>query len=219
MEYKVKKEMEMRDKVRGVKEMLRLSMDGITAGRLRNLGYKLVFGVTYPRLKELANKIEPDTELAMNLWNLHQRETMILATILVENPTMNDAMILIEDSFNEEIAEYLTRNLLTRLDEPWQLINCDIRGKYSDYIKYALAARLLLDGNDNDSVLPLIEKSDKMAQKMSEREISSVASLLKRSYRTHKSDVEKALVNIRAIDNMKCKWVAEELETYIEFSI
>lgn len=51
MEYKVTKDLELRERVRRVKEMLRLSMDGITAQRLRNLGYKLVFGVTYPRLK------------------------------------------------------------------------------------------------------------------------------------------------------------------------
>lgn len=216
--YKVTKELELRERVRRVKEMLRLSMDGITAQRLRGLGYKLVFGVTYPRLKELAEKIQPDSDLAMNLWNLHQRETMILATILMEEPIDEERVsFLIKDAFNEEIAEYLCRNLLTRLENPWKIIESNKEGDYFEYIKYSLASRLLLEGKDNAIVSKLIEESPEVTQRLNERQISSVASLLKRAYKEHKDEVSSVLKTLESSEDIKSKWVAEELATYIEF--
>lgn len=218
MEYKVTKDLELRERVRRVKEMLRLSMDGITAQRLRNLGYKLVFGVTYPRLKELSAKIEPDSELAMNLWNLHQRETMILATIIMHPIDESVIPYLIKDTFNEEIAEYLSRNLLTRLSNPWSIIDSTYEGEYFDYIRYSLASRLLLSGSDSESVTSLITESPTKTQQLNERQISSIASLLKRAYQTHKLQVESALETISLQQDAKSKWLTEEVKTYIEFT-
>lgn len=218
MEYKVTKDLELRERVRRVKEMLRLSMDGITAQRLRSLGYKLVFGVTYPRLKELAAKIQPDAELAMNLWKLHQRETMIIATIIMDPIEESTISYLIEDTFNEEIAEYLSRNLLTRASNPWSIVKSTSQGEYADYIRYSLASRLLLNGSDNEIVNDLIAESPAQTQKLNERQISSIASLLKRSYSTHPTEVESALSIIKSQEDAKSKWLAEELTTYIEFT-
>lgn len=218
MEYKVNKDLELRERVRRVKEMLRLSMDGITAQRLRGLGYKLVFGVTYPRLKELSAKIQPDAELAMNLWNLHQRETMILATIIMDPIDESIIPHLIEDSFNEEIAEYLSRNLLTRVSDPWSIISQPLSGEYAGYIRYSLASRLLLNGTDSELVNKLIAEAPAMAQQLNERQISSIASLLKRAYRTHTTEVISALETIKSQDDSKSRWLAEELQTYIDFT-
>ncbi|NDP22604.1 MAG: hypothetical protein GZ091_16205 [Paludibacter sp.] len=102
-----------------IKRKIRLSMNGIVADKMTQSGliYKQNFGVSIPRIKEIASEYSPNHDLAKHLWNLQIRETMIMASLLepVEYFTKETAKKWIE-SFNQiEIIEQLTMNLFCKL--------------------------------------------------------------------------------------------------------
>lgn len=223
---KVNKTLELRERVRRVKEMLRLSMDGSTAARLRHLGYKLVFGVTYPRLRELTVEIEPDAELAENLWGLRQRETMLIATIIMptECCTAEIADKWVNEAFNEEIAEYLSRNLLIRLDFAENIVEklADATEWQQTLIGYSLHSRLLMNDKASDAMISkYLSKVVADVQKTDTKALASIAFFLKQvSRREAYLDRVKTLVaELKESESMSAKWVAEEVDTYIEYSL
>lgn len=223
---KVNKTLELRERVRRVKEMLRLSMDGSTAARLRHLGYKLVFGVTYPRLKELTVEIEPDAELAEGLWRLTQRETMIIATIIMptECCTRELADKWVNEAFNEEIAEYLSRNLLIRLDFAEDIVK-DLAPStewQKTLIGYSLHSRLLMNGKINEEILDnYLAKTIADVSNTDKKALSAIAFFLKQvAGHTDRLNKVKAIVaELKSSEYIAAQWVAEEVNTYIEYSL
>ena len=67
-----------------IRRKIRLSMNGIVSGQMTEKGihYKKNYGVSIPRIKEIASTYPPSHDLAQRLWNLQIRETMIMATLL-----------------------------------------------------------------------------------------------------------------------------------------
>ena len=102
-----------------IKSKIRLSMNGIVSDQMTQNGilYKKNYGVSIPRIKEIALMYPPNHELAQRLWNLHIRETMILATLLepVETFDFQQAQQMAV-SFNQiEIIEQACMNLFCKL--------------------------------------------------------------------------------------------------------
>jgi len=223
---KVNKTLELRERVRRVKEMLRLSMDGSTAARLRHLGYKLVFGVTYPRLRELTVEIEPDAELAESLWGLRQRETMLIATIIMptECCTPEIADKWVGEAFNEEIAEYLSRNLLIRLDFADAIVD-KLAGAtewQQTLIGYSLHSRLLMNNRSNDEMInKYLSKAVDDINKTDKKALASIAFFLKQVARRekHLDKVKSIASQLKSSENISAQWVAEEVNTFIEYSL
>ncbi len=98
---------------------LRLSMNGIVSDHMTQNGiiYKKNYGVSIPRIKEIATQYTPNDDLALQLWNLQIRETMILATLLVPvdslTPELADEWV---DRCNQiEIVEQACMNLFSKL--------------------------------------------------------------------------------------------------------
>ncbi len=223
---KVNKTLELRERVRKVKEMLRLSMDGSTAARLRHLGYKLTFGVTYPRLRELTAEIEPDAELAESLWGLRQRETMLIATIIMptECCTSELADKWIAEAFNEEIAEYLSRNLLIRLDFAGKIVEslADATEWQKMLIGYSLHSRLLMNDKANDEMIErYLSKSVENVLSTDKRALSAIAFFLKQVARRgeYLDKVKNIVAQLRSSESIQAQWVAEEVNTFVEYSL
>src|ERR1035437_69940 len=102
-------------------QKLRLSMNGIVSEQmiLNGIEYKKNYGVSIPRLKEIAALYSPNHNLAQQLWNLEIRETMILALILepVEKFTAENAIEWVQ-SFNQtEIVEQACMILFCKLPD------------------------------------------------------------------------------------------------------
>ena len=102
-----------------IKQKLKLSMNGVTSDQMKSAGihYRINYGVSIPRIKEIARDYQPNHDLAQRLWFLGIRETMILATILQPAETFNKN-IAIEwiSNFNQpEIVEQTCMNLLSKL--------------------------------------------------------------------------------------------------------
>ena len=94
-------------------------MNGIVSGQMTQNGiiYKKNYGVSIPRIKEIASLYPANHDLALRLWNLQIRETMILATLLepVDACTPELANKWVE-SFNQvEIVEQACMNLFSKL--------------------------------------------------------------------------------------------------------
>ena len=83
---------------------IRLSKNGEVVDQMKRGGleYKMNWGVSVSRLREIAAQFKPNHLLALKLWNKQWRETMILA-----------AMLDIPESVTEEQMDYWTKSLET----------------------------------------------------------------------------------------------------------
>ena len=97
------------EKVKEIKQSFRQIMDGAVAKSMRDKGleYKLNWGATLPRLREMAENIGQDYSLAIALWKEDVRECKILATLLMPADKMLPEVcdIWMEQISSQEIAE------------------------------------------------------------------------------------------------------------------
>lgn len=136
-----------------IKQKIRLSMNGIVSGQMTQNGilYKKNYGVSIPRIKEIASLYTPNHDLAQRLWNLRIRETMIMATLLEPIDTFTiDMSRQWAGSFNQiEIIEQACMNLFCKLSYSRALCNELIRSDnvWIQITGFVLAARIfkLLD--------------------------------------------------------------------------
>ncbi len=108
-----------RDKAQEIKRSFRLVMDGQTAQSMRDKGaaYKLNWGAAIPMLRTMADEIEQDYELAIELWKADVRECKILATMLMPPECVSTELadLWMEQTPTQEIAEQATFNLYRHL--------------------------------------------------------------------------------------------------------
>ena len=115
--------MEQVELIRGIRNRLRLAMNGVVATSMREKGmhYKLIFGVSLLELREIAEAFreEASVELAEALWKEDVRELKMLATMLCPPDTFTHerAEAWVTDIPYLEIAEQLARNLLWKMAE------------------------------------------------------------------------------------------------------
>lgn len=105
--------------IRDIRKQLRLAMNGVVSTSMREKGatYKLNFGVSIPKIKEIAAMFAPDPELAEALWQEDVRELKILATLLqpVDRFEREQAVRWASMVGQSEIAECYTTYLLQKL--------------------------------------------------------------------------------------------------------
>ena len=112
--------MKIEDQVKEIKQSFRQMMDGVVAKSMRDKGvdYKLNWGATLPRLKEMADEIVNDRyDLAIALFNENVRECKILATMIMPPKEVLPEVIDIwmEQITTQEIAEQAAFNLFQYL--------------------------------------------------------------------------------------------------------
>ena len=128
-------------------------MNGVASQSMRDKGldYKLNFGIELPRLKEIADKVEKNHDLAQTLWKENIRECKILAGLLQPVDTFYPeiADIWIEDMHYPEIAELTCMNLFQHLPYASEKVFewMAQEGKYYQICGFMLMARLLMKGN------------------------------------------------------------------------
>ncbi len=101
--------------VKEIKQSFRLMMDGAVAKSMRDKGlsYKLNWGATLPRLRQKADEIGYNYDLAIALWKEDVRECKILATMIMPPEEVLPEVIDIwmEQTIEQEIAEQAAFNL------------------------------------------------------------------------------------------------------------
>ena len=143
-------------RVKAIKQSFRQLMDGATAQsmRLKGLDYRLNWGVTLPRLRELADETGQDYSLAIALWKEDVRECKILATMLMPPAEMLPEVVDIwmEQTASIEIAEQAAMNLYWRLpyaaEKAYQWLAserqvCQLTG-------FHILSRLFMNGQEPD---------------------------------------------------------------------
>ena len=62
-------------KISEIRRKIRLSMNGIVSEQMaqKGISYKINYGVSIPRIKEIAKDYAPDHDLAQRLWMLQIR--------------------------------------------------------------------------------------------------------------------------------------------------
>jgi hypothetical protein len=109
----------IQDKVKEIKQSFRLQMDGAVAQSMRDKGvdYHLNWGVTLPRLQQMAADYGKDYDLAIALWKENVRECKILATMIMPPEKVLPEVIDIwmEQITTQEIAEQAAFNLFQHL--------------------------------------------------------------------------------------------------------
>ena len=111
--------MDIQTQVKEIKQSFRQMMDGAVAQSMRNKGvdYKLNWGATLPRLREKADEIGKNYNLAIALWKENVRECKILATMIMPADVVLPEVIDIwmEQMPTQEIAEQAAFNLFQYL--------------------------------------------------------------------------------------------------------
>ena len=111
--------MDIQAQVKEIKQSFRQMMDGAVAQSMRNKGvdYKLNWGATLPRLREKADEIGKNYDLAIALWKENARECKILATMVMPADVVLPEVIDIwmEQIPTQEIAEQAAFNLFQYL--------------------------------------------------------------------------------------------------------
>ena len=111
--------MDVNSQVKQIKQSFRQMMDGAVAKSMREKGldYKLNWGATLPRLREMADEIGQNYDLAIALWKENVRECKILATMIMPANQMlpEVADIWMEQITTQELVEQAAFNLFQYL--------------------------------------------------------------------------------------------------------
>ena len=106
---------EINDQVKAIKQSFRQMMDGAVAQSMREKGldYHLNWGATLPRLRQKADELGRNYDLAIALWKENVRECKILATMIMPADVVLPEVIDIwmEQTPTVEIAEQAAFNL------------------------------------------------------------------------------------------------------------
>lgn len=112
-------ELNVSDTIKEIKQSFRLLMNGEASRSLREKGveYKLIWGISLPQLKQMAQKYEKSYALAVELWKQDIRECKVLATLLMPPDEMPEevAEIWMEQTRTQEMAEVEAFNLFQYL--------------------------------------------------------------------------------------------------------
>lgn len=143
---------------------LKLYMNGATTAQMEDRGirYRQNYGVGMPHLKQLLKKIPYSYELAERLWFLEIRETMLLATLLVENDDMSLERCVewAEKVNNKDLVERSAMFLWQRLNNIDDLIKDWLNGTDQELKAcafYTLGHRLKLDHAISYSIKDFVE--------------------------------------------------------------
>jgi len=111
--------MTIQEQVKEIKQSFRQLMDGATAQSMRDKGvqYKLNWGASIPMLREKAEELGKNYQLAVELWKENVRECKILATMLMPPDEVLPEVIDIwmEQMPSQEMAEQASFNLFQHL--------------------------------------------------------------------------------------------------------
>lgn len=214
--------------IRDIKSKFRLFMNGMISQSMREkgMGYKLNFGIEYPRIKEIAAEYEPNHELAQALWKENIRECKIMAGLLQPVDTFYPeiADIWIEGMDYPELAEYTVMNLFQRLPYASEIVfrwMADEREMFQ-LCGFLLMARLLMKGeklNERaeaeflDQAYTAIEGGSMQVQKAASVALRKFA----HQSRENKRVVSKQLGLWMKSENPTVHALAEEIKADLEY--
>ena len=146
--------MTIQEQVKEIKQSFRQMMDGAVAQSMRDKGvnYHLNWGATLPRLREKADEIGKNYDLAIALWKENVRECKILATMIMPSDKMLPEVVDIwmEQISSQEMAEQVAFNLWQYLpfapEKAFQWIASE--KEYDQLCGFHVLSRLFMNGQE-----------------------------------------------------------------------
>ena len=156
--------MEVSEQIKMIKQSFRQMMDGAVAKSMRDKGmqYKLNWGATLPRLREMAEEIKKNTpegehpsplySLCVSLWKEDIRECKILATMMMPAQEILPEVVDIwmEQIPSQEIAEQTAFNLWQHLpfapEKAFEWLSND--KEYYQLCGFHVLTRLFMNGQE-----------------------------------------------------------------------
>ena len=142
------------EQIKQIKQSFRQMMDGAVAKSMRDKGvnYKLNWGATLPRLREMADGFGKNYDLAIALWKENVRECKIQAPMLMPADKILPEVVDIwmEQIPSQEIAEQAAFNLWHYLpyapEKAYQWIASD--QEYYQLCGFHVLSRLFMNGQE-----------------------------------------------------------------------
>lgn len=145
------------DTLQQLRLQLRRAMDGETSSYQRQMGldYGINFGVNILRLREIAQTLPQEQELADLMWSKNVREMKLLSLMLrhPEELTMEQALRLSAEVETLEIAEQLVFRLLRFVPFSSKLLSALFSERYNPSPPSAAVPYLLLNHLSSDDRL------------------------------------------------------------------
>lgn len=218
----------MHDKLKQIRTQLRLSMNGIvsTSMRYKGASYKLNFGVSLPKLKEIALTWKKNAELAESLWSEDVREMKILATLLqpFESFTREKAEAWAESVNQQEIAEQYAFNLLQYLPFAEELAAKWIENKkeYISLMGFLLFTHILSKRNElnPENTSLLLNASKRLFEEKASPQQRVAITALKRLGKlspANKSTVLSYLSDYSFSDSLVKKEIYEDIQFELDY--
>ena len=197
---------ELDARIKEIRRKIRLSMNGIVSEQMIQGGiiYKKNFGVSIPRIKEIALTYTPDHNLAQRLWDLKIRETMIMATLLepIDKFSMESAAKWVKDINQIEIAEQTTMNLFCKLPYADKIATEWVQSDqiWIQITGFILAARIANSLNP-DEISIIIEKGISLSTSDNFHLYKAIALCFARLCRKNKEVASSILKEIEGFSN------------------
>ena len=109
----------MNQTIQGIRKKLYLCRNGASSSSMREKGikYKTNFGVPVTTLRKIAKEYAPNSDLAEELWQENTRELKILATLIQNPQSFQNANEWVNSISNLELAEQFSMNLVSKLPD------------------------------------------------------------------------------------------------------
>lgn len=215
---------ETSNELANIKKYLIASMNGVVSENMKHLGYKLNYGVSLLRIKELASRFKPSDNLADCLWKSDCREMMIMATLLHPEETFDEKKALKWSSYctNMELAEQFSRNLVAKKAYASSVARKLLNSSHETMeraLAYLLAATADKENAINKDDFDFIfQQAEKDIYSPNANLYASVARFLKQASTKDLAKTNQFLENLDTEKGPGCAWVREEVRTYIEYA-
>lgn len=204
---------ELDDRISEIRRKIRLSMNGVVSDQMKISGiiYKQNYGVSIPRIKEIAKDYAPNHDLAQRLWLLKIRESMILSTLLqpVEKFPVAMALSRVNELDQMEMVEQICMNLLCKLPYAGNLaVQCVSSDRlWTRIAGFMLAVRAYNQLND-DEIKVIIDKAFQYADTEEFHLYKTIALCLSRLCRLNASVA--GLISTKITSDFKADTVAQQ---------
>jgi len=220
--------MDYSEEFRKIRRQFRINENGSIAESMDNLGikYKLNYGVSVMKIKELAEPYEKDNELANYLWEKDIREAKLFALHIFDTQTITpDELNKIVFSFtNGEQVEQACMHIFHKL--PFAIIKAkEFCLNESEFVKmtgYILLARLLqmnvnIQETEIISFFEIIENDATDLRVHIKKAISRVLRIIGRKKDNLRNEILLICEKLEKSDNQSSKWIAEDVKLEFEY--
>ncbi|MBR4119158.1 MAG: DNA alkylation repair protein [Bacteroidales bacterium] len=152
--------------IKSIKNEFRLGMNGVISTSMRNKGmdYKIIFGLSLPQLRTIAEKYSFNKEVAEILWKEDIRESKLLATMIYPYEEMNIevAKLWINDIRFTEVADISTMFLFSKFSYADKLVidNINSEDDNKKYFAMRLFIRLVINKTEiNSNIIAMVKEA------------------------------------------------------------